>query len=54
MKLQDKVANITGGNSGVGQATAREFKANGAKLVSFGRNREILDQAAASVPLWTE
>lgn len=40
MKLQDKVAVITGGNSGIGLATAREFKANGAKLVLFGRDRK--------------
>jgi NAD(P)-dependent dehydrogenase (short-subunit alcohol dehydrogenase family) len=46
MKLQDKVAVITGGNSGIGLATARAFKANGARVVIFGRNRQTLDQAA--------
>lgn len=46
MKLQDKVAVITGGNSGIGLATARLFKAHGAKLVIFGRSRQTLDQAA--------
>jgi NAD(P)-dependent dehydrogenase (short-subunit alcohol dehydrogenase family) len=45
-RLQDKVAVITGGNSGIGLATAREFKAHGAKLVIFGRNRQTLDEAA--------
>src|SRR5260370_36347849 len=49
MKLQDRVAVITGGNSGIGLATAREFKANGAKVVIFGRNRQTLDEAAASL-----
>ncbi len=49
MKLRDKVAVITGGNSGIGLATAREFMANGAKIVIFGRNRQTLDQAAASL-----
>ncbi len=49
MKLQDRVAVITGGNSGIGLATAREFKANGAKVVIFGRNRQTLDRAAASL-----
>jgi NAD(P)-dependent dehydrogenase (short-subunit alcohol dehydrogenase family) len=49
MKLQDRVAVITGGNSGIGLATAREFKANGAKVAIFGRSHETLDQAAASL-----
>lgn len=49
MKLKDKVAVITGGNSGIGLAAAREFKANGAKLVIFGRARKALDEAAASL-----
>lgn len=49
MKLQDKVAVITGGNSGIGLATAREFRANGAKVVIFGRSQQTLDQAAASL-----
>jgi len=47
LKLHKKIAVITGGNSGIGLATAREFKANGAKVVIFGRSRETLDQAAA-------
>ena len=49
MKLQNKVCVITGGNSGIGLATAHEFKANGAKVVIFGRSRQTLDQAAASL-----
>jgi NAD(P)-dependent dehydrogenase (short-subunit alcohol dehydrogenase family) len=49
LKLQDKVAVITGGNSGIGLATAREFTANGAKVVIFGRSRRSLDQAVASL-----
>jgi NAD(P)-dependent dehydrogenase (short-subunit alcohol dehydrogenase family) len=40
---------ITGGNSGIGLATAHEFKANGAKLAIFGRNRQTLDQAATAL-----
>src|ERR1700681_3885381 len=47
MKLQHKVAVITGGNSGIGLATAREFKNNGAEVVIFGRDRQTLDQAKA-------
>jgi NAD(P)-dependent dehydrogenase (short-subunit alcohol dehydrogenase family) len=49
MKLEGKVAVITGGNSGIGLATAREFKANGAKVGIFGRNQQTLDRAAASL-----
>jgi NAD(P)-dependent dehydrogenase (short-subunit alcohol dehydrogenase family) len=49
MKLRDKVAVITGGNSGIGLATAREFMANGAQIVIFGRNHQTLAQAAASL-----
>ena len=48
-RLQDRVAVTTGGNSGIGLATAREFKANGAKLAVFGRNRQTLDEAAAAL-----
>jgi NAD(P)-dependent dehydrogenase (short-subunit alcohol dehydrogenase family) len=49
MKLAGKVAVITGGNSGIGLATAREFVTNGAKVVVFGRNRATLDQAVADL-----
>src|ERR1700692_2648273 len=46
MKLTDKVAVITGGNSGIGLATAKEFVANGAKVAIFGRSQKTLQQAA--------
>ncbi len=36
--LAGKVAVVTGGNSGIGLATAREFHANGAKVVISGRD----------------
>ena len=49
MKLKDKVAVITGGNSGIGLAMAREFAANGAKVALFGRDRATLDAAAKSL-----
>ena len=49
MKLKDKVAVITGGNSGIGLATALEFRAQGARIVVFGRSRETLDRAAAKL-----
>jgi NAD(P)-dependent dehydrogenase (short-subunit alcohol dehydrogenase family) len=49
MRLTNKVAVITDGNSGIGLAIAREFKANGAKVVIFGRSRLTLDQAKAGL-----
>jgi NAD(P)-dependent dehydrogenase (short-subunit alcohol dehydrogenase family) len=49
MRLQGKVAVITGGNSGIGLATAQEFKANGARVAIFGRNQQTLNQAALSL-----
>lgn len=45
MKLNDKVAVITGGNSGIGLATAHEFKASGARLALFGREEKSLAAA---------
>ncbi len=49
MRLNGKIAVITGGNSGIGLATAKEFHANGAKIAIFGRNQNTLGQALASL-----
>lgn len=49
MKLQGKVTAITGGNSGIGLATAKLFKQNGAKVAIFGRDRNSLDNAAREI-----
>ncbi|MFC4698989.1 SDR family oxidoreductase [Glaciecola siphonariae] len=46
MKLQDKVVLVTGGNSGIGKASAALFKAEGAKLIITGRNDSELKKAA--------
>jgi NAD(P)-dependent dehydrogenase (short-subunit alcohol dehydrogenase family) len=45
MRLANKTALITGGNSGIGLATARLFIAEGARVAITGRNQETLDAA---------
>jgi NAD(P)-dependent dehydrogenase (short-subunit alcohol dehydrogenase family) len=46
MRLANKTALITGGNSGIGLATARLFVAEGARVVITGRNQATLEAAA--------
>jgi len=48
-RLQNKVAVITGGNSGIGFATAQLFIAEGAQVIITGRNKESVDKAVAEL-----
>ena len=48
-KLEGKVAVITGGNSGIGLATAKEFKEQGARVVITGRDQQTLDAAKREI-----
>ncbi len=49
MKLKGKKALITGGNSGIGLATARLFVAEGAEVAITGRDQQTLDEAVAEL-----
>ena len=48
-RLQGKTAVITGGNSGIGLATAKEFVEQGARVAIFGRNKETLDESVRTI-----
>ncbi|MCX6049025.1 MAG: SDR family NAD(P)-dependent oxidoreductase, partial [Chloroflexi bacterium] len=49
MKLQGKVAIITGAGSGMGRAMAIRFAAEGAKIVAGDWNGQRLDEVVATI-----
>lgn len=47
--LKGKIALVTGGNSGIGYAAAKELKVQGAEVIITGRREDAVQQAAAAL-----
>src|SRR5262245_63733006 len=45
-RLEGKVAVVTGGNSGIGLASAKRLKEEGARVAIAGRSQKTLDEAS--------
>jgi meso-butanediol dehydrogenase/(S,S)-butanediol dehydrogenase/diacetyl reductase len=50
VNLKGKVAIVTGGGTGIGEAVTRRFVACGARVCITGRRQEMLDAVAKSLP----
>jgi NAD(P)-dependent dehydrogenase (short-subunit alcohol dehydrogenase family) len=48
-RLEGKTAVVTGGNSGIGLATAKRFLDEGARVAISGRNQKTLDEAVKTL-----
>jgi NAD(P)-dependent dehydrogenase (short-subunit alcohol dehydrogenase family) len=48
-RLQDKVAAVTGGASGIGRAIAERYVAEGARVVLFDVNKDLLAEVAGGL-----
>jgi NAD(P)-dependent dehydrogenase (short-subunit alcohol dehydrogenase family) len=48
-RLEGKVAVVTGGNSGIGLATAKRLQDEGAKVAISGRSKKTLDEAVRTI-----
>src|SRR5437879_13275185 len=48
-RLEGKVAVVTGGNSGIGLATAQRLQEEGARVAILGRSKKTLDEAGKTI-----